>query len=421
MAGKRSEKYIIVRNSSRKGMEDKISAYVVYIPYKDEDGKTTHYNQTFSVKDYVNPAAAKKAAIKDRDRVLWLLDRENKERRRSGWWLKTDHTVQEIYDLIPDYFARSKATNKKYDKLYGKYIKPLFGDMKVSDIELADAYRTLKEIASTSEQQQVRNLKTIWHRIFQVGIIKRMRVTDWTLVIDTPQSKKISERALSEQNITEEDFQRFCDAMSEYGEYPEDAIDKIYNRQILVYMLRLMRITGIRPQEGRAVARDCIVIRKTTEKADTKDAESIESATVIIKRSAGSTLTETNTLTITKTPWSVRKIPVYGEGVELLKEILQYSRHEVLFAKYTGELFTSDEVSDFLCRVSKTCGIKVYATLMRKSFAADLYRSKVNPSATRKLMGHKHENMSANWYATPADEEMIDAMKNRQYKQKDME
>jgi len=69
-----------------------------------------------------------------------------------------------------------------------------------------------------------------------------------------------------------------------------------------------------------------------------------------------------------------------------------------------------------LNRVSKACGIKVYAGLMRKSFSADNYRVKVNPAAIKHMMGHKNENMSVNWYATPAGDEVLEAMYNRKYK-----
>ena len=61
--------------------------------------------------------------------------------------------------------------------------------------------------------------------------------------------------------------------------------------------------------------------------------------------------------------------------------------------------------------------IKVYSLLMRKSFLADLYREGVNPAVTKQLMGHKHEDMSLNAYASASDEDAFEAMMNRKYKQ----
>ena len=73
-------------------------------------------------------------------------------------------------------------------------------------------------------------------------------------------------------------------------------------------------------------------------------------------------------------------------------------------------------MSCLLYRVSKSCGIKVYSLLMRKSFSADLYREGVNPAITKRLMGHKKEDMSLNAYASAGKEELISTTANRKYK-----
>ena len=62
-------------------------------------------------------------------------------------------------------------------------------------------------------------------------------------------------------------------------------------------------------------------------------------------------------------------------------------------------------------------GIKVYALLMRNAFSADLYANGVNPAVTKKLMGHKNEEMSLNAYASASDEDAFEVMMNRKYKQ----
>ena len=53
---------------------------------------------------------------------------------------------------------------------------------------------------------------------------------------------------------------------------------------------------------------------------------------------------------------------------------------------------------------------------MRKAYASDLYRDKVNQAAVKKLMGHKFESTSINWYAKSDDEEIKEAAKKRTYK-----
>ena len=141
-----------------------------------------------------------------------------------------------------------------------------------------------------------------------------------------------------------------------------------------------------------------------------------EIAYVCVRRSIGSTRDEYDVEINTKTPQSIRDIPVSGDGVNLLKEVLNYSKHDLLFAKYDGTPISSDDFSDYLYRVSKSCGIKVYSLLMRKSFSADLYREGVNPAVTKRLMGHKKEDISLNAYATTNKEELLKTAKNRKFK-----
>jgi integrase len=54
---------------------------------------------------------------------------------------------------------------------------------------------------------------------------------------------------------------------------------------------------------------------------------------------------------------------------------------------------------------------------MRKSLSADYYAQRVNPAVTKKMMGHKNEEMSLNAYASASDEDVFEAMMNRKYKQ----
>ena len=119
----------------------------------------------------------------------------------------------------------------------------------------------------------------------------------------------------------------------------------------------------------------------------------------------------------TKTLQSVRDVPVGECGVKLLEEILEYSKNDLVSADYRGNAISTSDYSDYLNRVSKSCGIKVYSTIMRKSYSSDLYAQGVNPAVIKKLMGHKHEDMSLNAYASAKNDDLISASTNRQYKQ----
>ena len=59
-----------------------------------------------------------------------------------------------------------------------------------------------------------------------------------------------------------------------------------------------------------------------------------------------------------------------------------------------------------------------YAYLMRKSMVSDNRRDKVNPSATKLLLGHQSENIAGRWYASADDEEVLNLVYSRAYKHK---
>ena len=412
----KKEKYIQERHSSGKDKQNELYAFDVYIPYT-QGGKRMKYYKSFKIKDYTNANAAKKAAIRERDRMMPILA-EKKEKP-----VPAEYTVNQLFELVPVYYPRTKNTIIKNTKVFEKHIKPFYGDWNIKSVKLHHVQQTLNNAATYCVQQTVRNVKTDWHRIFQVAISLSLDVTDWTQVIDPPRASKVTERSLSEQNITEEDFSKFCSFMSQYGGYMPTEYDRIYNRDIILYMMKLMRITGIRLQEVRCLSRDCFSFQ-TFEFTDDESGETTQEEIVIlsIKHSAGSTFTEENTVRATKTPWSVRKLPIVESGVGLIREILKYSKHDLVFAKWSGEMFTSTEVSDYLNRVGKKYRkvtgeqLYVYATLMRKSFTSDAYRAGVSPAVVKKMMGHRYETTSVNWYANASDEELIEAIKNRKFK-----
>ncbi len=412
----KKEKYIEERHSTKQGRESDITAFVVNIPYS-LNGVRKKYVKNFPLKAFKNANAAKKAAIKERDTMLPLLKAKENEPEIKRY------TVDDIFQMVPEHFPRKVNSIEKNRKVYEKHIKPEYGNKDIREIQRGDVQKTLNNCASYCVQQTVRNVKTDWHRIFQVANILDQRVTDWTAYIDTPKSSKVTERSVTEQNITEQEFQKFIRYMSTYGGYIETEEQKIYNRNILIYLLMVMRFTGMRLQEARGLCkRDITFHKEFVTDPETGGVCEEEYALINICRSAGSTLTESNTLRSTKTPWSNRQLPVYGADVEVLKEAMAYSHNEILFAKYGGVPFESSEVSDYIGRVNRKykkvtgCDKDFYSTLMRKSYSSDQYANHVNPATVKKLMGHKYESTSLNWYATASDESLKQAMKNRRYK-----
>ena len=411
------EKFIYERKSTVKGREDKTVAYVVQIPYYEHDGnskKRKQYVRNFKVSDYITAATALKAAARERDRMIPLLKGIQEIRYDSAM----DYTADEILSLLP---AGMRivilAEMEKKGFQYKIYIQEKYADKLITEITVADVLDSLKSCASVCTREYTSKLRSLWGKIFGVAQMLGIPVTDWSKIVDLPSSDKHTQRSLTEQNITEEDFQKFCGFMAEYGNYAPIQKKAIFRRDIVLLMIRFMRITGIRLAEARTINRSNITFRTVT--IDGKDGTqtSTEVAEVRIETEMGSTLTEMDVVRETKTPQSVRTLPVSPDGAEILRETMAYHDYDILFCDYGGGLLKTSVVDSLLANVSKKCGIKVYALLLRKSFSADLYANGVNPAVTKKLMGHKSEEMSLNAYASASDKDVFDVMMNRKYKE----
>lgn len=82
-----------------------------------------------------------------------------------------------------------------------------------------------------------------------------------------------------------------------------------------------MYYTGVRPAECFAITRDCIDLQNNL---------------LEIKNEVGSSLTESKTIRQTKTPYSMRKIPIVPELAELLKEWMFINSNNYLFCDKHG-------------------------------------------------------------------------------------
>lgn len=410
----KKEKYIVPRYSTIKGQEKTIVSFVFFRPYSVGGEKKT-VSKTFKVKNYKTARDALKAAINERNRWDILISEEDE--LVAATVKKKMMTVGQLFELIPQYYPLSKGTIKKYSKMYEGYIKPKYDKTKIKDVTMINVQETLQKCADRCVQREVGNVKTIWHRMFQIAENEGINIRDLSTRVQMPSSNKVTARSLGEQNITEEDFQKFCEAMSEYGRYPASDKKRIYNRDIILWMLKVMRITGLRPQEVKALRRKDITFGHVEIPSENAaGVETKEIANIMVSRSIGSTISSELSEKKTKTPQSKRVIPVVGKDVDIIRNAMEYSKYDLIFADYKGNPFSADAVSDLLGRVSRSCGIKVYAGLMRKAFAADHYRQGTSPVVIKKLMGHKSENMSINWYATASNAELLDAMASRKFK-----
>lgn len=410
----KSEKYIIKRKSTRKGHEGETTAYVVFIPLKDG----TKYNKSFPVKNYKSEAACKRAALKERDMVQGKLAMNETVLAK-----KAIPTVDDLFEEIPTLFKRRKGSLVKYRKEYNKWIKPKFGQKPITEVTKIDVVQTLNDCAESCTRQQVSNIKTIWKKIYGVAIDGlALQIKDCSRV-EMPSCDHQTTRSTEEQNITEEAFQDFCNYMAGYGHYMPKETGKIYDRNIMLYALRLNRFIGVRPMEVRAICRDCIHFMPLTYIDEAGTTRTVNGTRIAIIRSVGSSSTEEVTVRRTKTVSSPRFVYLGEEGTQLLKEILAYSKYDLIFADYEGKPISSTKFADYIRRVKKQWwkdtghSEDIYSEVMRKSLAADSYALGINPTITKKMMGHKNEDMSLNWYSTAPESEVVSAFLNRKFKE----
>jgi len=199
----------------------------------------------------------------------------------------------------------------------------------------------------------------------------------------------------------------------------------IYKRQILLYLLEFMRITGLRSQEAKALRKEDFKKEVVTFR-DEVSGEMITTKCIIvlINKSVGSTYTEELTIKEPKTMNAVRGVPVLREDDRnFINEILRFTRNDYVFSDYYGNLISSKDVADYIGRVRKSYNkakgrdLDIYAYLMRKSLGSDTEKSGT-AAARKKLMGHKSEYTAGRWYSSASEDDVLSSMWNRKYKHK---
>ena len=163
------------------------------------------------------------------------------------------------------------------------------------------------------------------------------------------------------------------------------------------FMLLIMYYTGCRPSEALALCRNDIDLNQ---------------GYIHINHAIGSDEESTRTITRTKTPESIRIIPIADDLRPILEELIEYSSSEPLLLSKDGKPYEINYVSDYIHRISKKCGIPFNAYMLRHLFSTDLFKKGINPIVIRDLMGHSSAQMSSD-YATSDDDDKIQALNNR--------
>ena len=151
--------------------------------------------------------------------------------RRSGSARQKGLPSQKLMVSIKEESGKTSTEMSSCPYIISGNPRDLYGSYNIKDIREADILKTLQNCASQCGANYVSKLKSVWKKIYIVGQRKRVVQTDLSHLVENPRSEIVTERSLNEQNITEEEFELFCQAMSEYGHYLPSEKEKIYNRK----------------------------------------------------------------------------------------------------------------------------------------------------------------------------------------------
>lgn len=356
----RKEKYITeIRTKS--GISFRVAINV--------NGKKRRFG-TFHTSDYETPSAALEAAKMCRDEAILAI--------KQNRFIPDEITLDDIYEKSKELICTNKKTQKRHDMSYNSGIPAEIRIKPIGDITAADIQRTLNEYAAAHSQGQLKKLMTVWRQIYQTCFLMELPVVDRSRMVKMPKSKVPVKKR--KQHCTEEELEAFIEALSNYGN------DRKLTEDV-IYAIRIMQYLGLRPQEALAICSEDV---------------DLQNQLFYVNHSIGSDSEETRKLITTKTPWSVRTLPIPDALVPILEELLT-SRHTVpLLTASDGLPYEIDMIDDLMIHVSKKCGVKVNMYMMRHNFATAMVKQDIR--ATQDMMGHESAVMTLKYVeSTPLD------------------
>lgn len=345
------------------------------------------YHESFRVADYGSEKIALEVAKRIRSEKLLDMQAGRKIRRAFP-------TVAELYQKKFDLFKCRKKTRDKHDYFY-QYIKPI-EQMPINEVTAADVQQTINEYSKEHSYEATRRVRGVWSQIYRTALMLGFDVIDRSQQIVLPPESMCKPIDHRDQSLTAEDFKDFCDALLQYHDYDQEGQYK--SRQVW-YALQIMSGCGLRPAETFALRRDDIFF--------------IPYPRIAVRASIRSTEEAYNQVSTTKTGKSVRDVPAPNWLVPILRQLCD-ERQDYLFTDQDGAFWDIDDISDYIHRVSESCGVPFNMYRLRHKFSTDLFRDQVNPVAIRDLMGHENGSVTMD-YAISSEEERKEAVRNRKY------
>lgn len=376
----KKEKYIIERKNKK-------NHYLqVYINFKDASGKKQIYNRNINVAEYISPKEAMQAAIIIRDNALREIN--------TGTLVKHVPTVEELYYQTKKLFNISIKTWKRHETTYKNSIKK-YENREITSIKPIDVQESINDSINNYSLEATQRVLSLWRQIYKAAAMNDILVADKTVAITIPKSKAPAKQQ-KKVLISDEDFKQFIEYLEETSKYVRDPIGR-FRRTRIIYMLKIMFYTGIRPSE-------CFALTKSDINLITNE--------ITINKAIGSTTTKTRQVISTKTTQSIRTVPISDNLKPLLLKMFDEIKEEHLFYDYDGLPFETSFLSQFISRTSNRIGIKFNMYMLRHRMATDLIQSNTSARTVQDILGHATYKQSVG-YARSSDEDRKTAIDNR--------
>lgn len=351
-----------------------ISLQIILRYGKGKDRKS--FTKTIKVSDYPDKKSAYVVARMIRDKARIDIS--------AGKAL--DNTVPNVkwfFEKELELSGLSIKTKAKHRVLY-KYSIAQFEDVPLNKIKTSDIQQSIVEFAENHSNDSIQRLISVWRAIYHAALMLEYEITDKTIALKNVRSKIVSIPRSTATDV--ETFNLFCDELLKYNS--KDGVP-CKRSQDIWYMLQIMRWTGCRTAEVLALNWDDF---------------DVENKTLYINKSVGSTGTETRKIITTKTVESIRYVPCTEELIAILNNLRDYSSSSPMIIDQDGKPYEINDVSNQISLVSKKCGIKFNAYMLRHLFSTTLYREGVNQAVIRDLMGHTSSSMTLG-YANTSEED----------------
>lgn len=373
---KKSEKYITERIS-------KAGTHSLEICVR-MDGQI--FRKTICMEDFDSPKQALAFACKVRDEAIVKIS--------TGFTVSNFKTVQELYDKLPEFFPVRQKTRKRHDAFYYAGGISEYGEISIEKISAGDIQASVNKYAANHTRTQVCHFMAIWRLIYKAAFMMNISIPDRTVQVRIPECMPDKPR---KKEISQEDLDKFCETLLEYN---AASITGRYENRCIWYVIQIMKYCGLRPAETFALTKNDIHIMPGP------------GSYISINKAAHSTITSKLELGATKTKKSTRNVPVPQDLKPILEECLQWTRHEIIFADYYGNLQQIDYVSNYVHLVAKKAKVQFNLYMLRHQLSTDLFTSGTPANVIRDIMGHESANMSLD-YAVSSEDARIQAVNSR--------